>query len=40
MKKLLILGLLLMTLSACAYHAKQPINDAYYKKTQSVEWPE
>jgi len=40
MKKLLITALLFMALSACAFHSKQPVNDAYYKKTQGVAWPE
>ena len=42
MKKLLIVALLMGTLAlaACSYHAKQPVNDAYYKKTRQVEWPE
>ena len=41
MKKISILFLLLgaMTLSACAFHGKQQKDDAYYKRTQSVEWP-
>lgn len=44
MKKIVILGLifvaLTVALSACAYHTKQPVDDAYYKKTQTVGWPE
>ena len=43
MKKLFVLGLTigLLGLSACsAYHAKQPVNETYYKRTQQVAWPE
>ena len=40
MKKVLILVLLLGVISACSFHGKQPKDDAYYKKTQSVAWPE
>jgi len=44
MKKILILGLIVVALSvalsACAYHTKQPVDDNYYKKTQTVGWPE
>ena len=40
MKKLLLLSGVCMILGACgAFHTKQPINDTYYKKTQSVAWP-
>lgn len=41
MKKTLVLFLLLglVALSACSFHGKQPKDDTYYKKTQSVEWP-
>ena len=26
--------------SACSFHGKQPVDDTYYKKTQSVGWPD
>jgi hypothetical protein len=40
MKKLLLLSGACMILGACgAFHTKQPINDTYYKNTQSVAWP-
>jgi len=41
MKKLVIMGLILTALSmaACSYHAKQPVNDEYYKQTKQVAWP-
>ena len=29
-----------LSLSACQYHTKQPIDDTYYKKTQGIDWPE
>ena len=42
MKKLLLLALLLSTVAlvACEYHGKQPVDETYYKRTQSVGWPE
>lgn len=40
MKKLLLLGAFCLILGACSFHAKQPIDDTYYKKTQSVAWPD
>ena len=43
MKKLgiLLLTIGLMMLGACQnYHSKQPVDSTYYKKTQSVAWPE
>ena len=40
MKKVLILALVVGFLSACAYNAKQPQDDTYYKKTQGIAWPE
>ena len=40
MKKILVLALVLGVLSACSYHAKQPTDDTYYKKTQGIAWPE
>ena len=42
MKKLVIMGLILTALSmaACAYHSKQPVDDGYYKQTRQVAWPE
>jgi hypothetical protein len=40
MNKLLLLSGACMILGACgAFHTKQPINDTYYKNTQSVAWP-
>ncbi len=40
MKKLLLISSCCLFLGACgAFHTKQPINDTYYKKTQSVAWP-
>ena len=40
MKKFLILALIAGFVSACAFHAKQPKDDTYYKKTQTVGWPD
>jgi len=40
MKKLLLISAGLMILGACAFHSKQPVNENYYKKTQSVAWPD
>ena len=41
MKKILFLTLIasMVALSACEFHSKQPKDDTYYKRTQSVEWP-
>ena len=39
MKKIFLMILLAVVLGACAFHAKQPKDDTYYKKTQSVGWP-
>ena len=36
MRKLLILALIISFISACSFHGKQPKDDTYYKKTQSV----
>ena len=38
MKKLLIVVFLVSVMAGCAYHAKQPKDDTYYKKTQSIAW--
>jgi len=39
-KALLIFCVLALCLtSACSFHSKQPKDDTYYKKTQSVGWP-
>jgi len=42
MKKLLLIVsvLALLTTVACSFHSKQPVDDTYYKKTQSVGWPD
>ncbi len=42
MKKLfLVISILTLCLaSACSFHSKQPVDDTYYKKTQSVGWPD
>lgn len=40
MKKILVLALLVGVLASCSYHAKQPKDDTYYKKTQGIAWPE
>ncbi len=42
MKKLLLIisVLTLLTTTACSFHSKQPVDDTYYKKTQSVGWPD
>ena len=38
---ILLLTIGIMTLGACQnYHSKQPVDSTYYKKTQSVAWPE
>lgn len=40
MKKLLVIGGAFLILGACgAFHTKQPVNDTYYKNTQSIAWP-
>lgn len=41
MKKLLFIICILGTLAllACSFHGKQPKDDTYYKRTQSVGWP-
>ena len=40
MKKLLLLSATCLILTACSFHSKQPVDDTYYKKTQSVAWPD
>ncbi len=40
MKKILFCALLLGFITACSYNAKQPKDDTYYKRTQSIAWPE
>lgn len=40
MRKILILTLIVGFISACSFHSKQPKDEAYYKKTQSIDWPE
>ena len=40
MKKLVIIALLAGVLVGCAYHAKQPKDETYYKRTQSISWLE
>ena len=42
MKKIVIIGFVagILALTACSYHSKQPVDETYYKKTQSVAWPE
>ncbi len=41
MKKVWFLALIasMIVLSACEFHTKQPTDETYYKRTQSVEWP-
>lgn len=41
MKKLLLMVIVCMSfvMSSCAIHSKQPIDETYYKRTQSA-WPE
>ena len=41
MKKLLFVACIMgmLALMACSFHSKQPKDDTYYKRTQSVEWP-
>ena len=29
-----------ITLGACSFHSKQPVDETYYKRSQSVAWPE
>lgn len=36
MKKFLLVCLLGCIVTACAYHAKQPIDDTYYKRVQGI----
>ena len=42
MKKIImmlsVIGML--GLMACSYHSKQPTDETYYKRTQSVAWPD
>lgn len=40
MNKMLFLCGGLLLVGACAFHAKQPVDDTYYKNTQSIAWPE
>ena len=40
MRKLLLICAGLMVLGACAFHSKQPVDETYYKNTQSVAWPD
>ena len=42
MKKLLVFVCLmaLCGLTACEFHSKQAKDDTYYKRTQSIDWPE
>ena len=42
MKKSLLIAFVLMLCltTACSFHSKQPVDDTYYKKTQSVGWPD
>lgn len=40
MNKMLCLCGGLLLVGACAFHAKQPVDDTYYKNTQSIAWPE
>lgn len=42
MKKMLwMMVISCLFLSGCgAFHSKQPVDDNYYKKTQSVPWPD
>ena len=40
MKKVLGIGVACLCLVACGnYHGKQPVDETYYKRTQSVAWP-
>lgn len=36
MRLFLFVVMLTGILSACAFHAKQPVDETYYKKTQSI----
>ena len=42
MKQIILLAMIILTivLAACEFHTKQPKDDTYYKRTQSVSWPE
>lgn len=40
MNKMLCLCGGLLLVGACSFHAKQPVDDTYYKNTQSIAWPE
>ena len=40
MKKVIFLCAGLLVLGACAFHSKQPLDETYYKNTQSVAWPD
>lgn len=42
MKKLLLVicALGVLALMACSFHGKQERDDTYYKKTQTVGWPD
>ena len=41
MKKILLAALACALLASCGnFHGKQPIDDEYYKNTQSVAWPD
>ena len=40
MKKFLLVCLLGCMVAGCAFHAKQPVDETYYKRSQSVAWPE
>ncbi|MBR6411918.1 MAG: hypothetical protein IKS41_02005 [Alphaproteobacteria bacterium] len=40
MKKIIFLCAGLMLLGACTFHSKQPLDETYYKNTQSVAWPD
>lgn len=40
MNKMLCLCGGLLLVGACTFHAKQPVDDTYYKNTQSIAWPE
>jgi len=40
MQKLLLLTAICLIIGACSFHSKQPVDDAYYKKTQGIAWPD
>ena len=40
MKKFLVITMICAMLGACAFHSKQPKDDAYYKRTQGIAWPD